>query len=391
MLSGRNEYISQIVFVNKIYFFMKNELENLEGLFISLIEGSVLEAELFSTAWPEEKDRFLRAVMKNVLQLQSERQICYYVRWYQDRIVRLADNVFLGLEESEIQDGEPLQLLFDLLDEFSLAFKNDFDLSGSIPIGLHTKECAVLTPVAGELEALLEAEGISDDLIQIALIPIGELIKSETNPFSFHELYYVRHYTNGLSSIGAEIGSRKNKDFALAEILIGLNFNNPQFFQYLINSISQKERGDARNSREGLAYMKDYRKRINQIFIPKGICYAKAIPSIKKQLLSWLNEEIKLLQAKSSNPEEVEPYLKLNLSVSQIAYLTSLFYKHDVFHEPVKAKVIRGITQTFSSRETTRISPGSFKTKAQEPGDNAVEEVRKLLKAMVKDTENYLG
>ncbi len=370
---------------------MKNELEVLEKLSDQALLKSFYYDHDQAFLWREEQDRFLRALMKTVLQLTSQKQIHYYIYWYQDRIIRLADQVFLNLCESGAEDKEWLDLIFELLEEFRLAFQNDFDLSRNIPVGLYSNERAILTPVAGELEARFEAEGISDDLKQIALVPIRELIKSETSPVSFHRLYYVKHYANVLSSIQAEIESRKNKNLALAEILIGLNFNNPQFFQYLINSISQKERGDARNSREGLAYLKDYRKRINQIFIPKGICYTKAIPSIKKQLLSWLNEEIKLLQAKSSNPEETEPYLKLNLSVSQMAYLTSLFYKHDVFHEPVKAKVIRGITQTFSSRETTRISPGSFKTKAQEPGDNAVEEVRKLLKAMVKDTENYLG
>lgn len=365
---------------------MKNELEPIEEHLFSA------EDQTYSSfSWQEEKERFLRALVKTVLQLANQKQIHYYIRWYQNKIIRLVDQVFVSLEESAIQYPERLNLAFDLLEEFRLTFENDFDLFRSIPIGLKTKECDILTPVAGELKARLEAEGINEDLRQIALVPFLELIKSETNPVSFHQLYYVKHYASGLSRFEIQLRVRKSKDLAFAEILIGLNFNNPQFFQYLINSISQKERGDARNSREGLAYLKDYRKRINQIFIPKGICYTKAIPSIKKQLLSWLNEEIKLLQAKSSNPEETEPYLKLNLSVSQMAYLTSLFYKHDVFHEPVKAKVIRGITQTFSSRETTRISPGSFKTKAQEPGDNAVEEVRKLLKAMVKDTEDYLG
>lgn len=370
---------------------MKNELENIEDLFVSMTKISPSNRELPYTVWQEEKDRFLRALMKSVLQLTSQKQIRYCIRWYQDKITRMLDQVSVSLEESAIQNPERLTLVFDLLEEFKLTFENDFDLSRVIPIRLQTKESAILTPVAGELELQLEAEGISDDLKLIALAPFHELILSERNPVSFHQLYYLKQYANRLSLIGSEIGYRKSKSIAFSEILIELNFNNPKFFQYLINSISQKARGDSRNSYESLVFLTDYRKRINQIFIPKGIRYTKAFPSIKKQLLRWLNEEIKLLQAKSSAPEEMEPYLKLNLSVSQMAYLTSLFYKHDVFHEPVKAKVIRGITQTFSSRETTRISPGSFKTKAQEPGENAVQEVRKLLKAMVKDTENYLG
>ncbi len=370
---------------------MKNELESLESLAMSITEGFRSNSESPFTSWYGEKDRFLRAVMNRILQISSEKQIRYYIRWYQDRIVRLADQVFAQIREIEVEDPERLNLVFELLEEFRATFEKDFDLSRSIPIGLQTNERTILTPVAGKLKVQLEAEGISDDLKQIALIPFRELFQSGTAPVSFHQLYYVRYYAKELSLIETQIGTRRTKDLALAEILLGLNFNNPQFFQYMIKLISQKVRGEARNAREILTYLKDYRKRVNQIFIPKGICYSKAIPSIKKQLLNWLNEEIKLLQAKNNEPEETEPYLKLNLSVSQMAYLTSLFFKHDVFHEPVKAKVIRGITQTFSSKETTRISPGSFKTKAQEPGDNAVEEVHKLLKAMVKDTENYLG
>ncbi len=368
---------------------MKNELEFIEELSLDTGKNYSRDSEL-SYQWIAEKDRFLRALMKSVLHFSNQKQIRYYIRWYQYKIIHLADQVFFFVQGHSSQDPARLKLIFDLLEEFKMAFENDFDISSSIPVGMHTNERAILTPVAGMIDAQLEAAGIRDDLREIVLMPFRELIESQAKPISFHRLDYLTHYINRLSLLGPEIGSVKDKESALVEILIDLNYNNFRLFRYVAAMVERRMVTDRLGQSDRLTYLNGYKMKINQISGSKIIYYTDTFPSIKKQLLKWLNEEIKLLKLRNSQPDEKSPSLKVNLSVSQMAYLTSLFFKHNLFLEPVKANVIRGITQTFSSRETTRISPGSFKSKAQEPGDNAVQEIRKLLKAMIKDTEEYL-
>ncbi len=59
---------------------MKNELAILEN-FLETATGIFQNDSSIAFSWHEEKDRFLRALIKNVLQLPSQKKILYYVLW----------------------------------------------------------------------------------------------------------------------------------------------------------------------------------------------------------------------------------------------------------------------------------------------------------------------
>lgn len=367
---------------------MRNELENLEDLSMNILKGLPFgEAPLMQLG--EEKDRVLRAIMKNVLQLPSKKQTRYYIRWYQNRLVKLADNLCRDSNERHIEPQVQL-LALELVEEFRLTFKNDFDNSQSIPLGELFRERENTTITSEEIRISFETAGVSENLIAIVLIPVNEFTETTTGPVTFEQYHYLQKYLSELQQTDFKNSLHSQVDLTVMDLLVRLNYNHVRFLNFAIDHITRsiKERT---NPQEKLALLNEYLKMVNQVPEMKELSYQAALPSVKAQLNRWLSEEVDCLKNTSMEEPEKVPLLKLNLSVSQMAYLTSLFFKQGVFMEPVKAKVFRSMTQTFSSRETARISPGSFTTKSKEPGDSAVMGVRKLLRAMVQEIDEYLN
>jgi hypothetical protein len=175
--------------------------------------------------------------------------------------------------------------------------------------------------------------------------------------------------------------------------LIRVNYNHIRLLGYIINKISQSLNGVEGFSSQ-LEILFGFKKMINQIPEYIDLIYDPMLEPLKKQLVNWLDEEIEYLnhtQIDSDTCEDKLPALRLNLSVAQMAYLTSLFYKHGIFQQPVKARIVETITQTFSSKETEKISPASFTARFQRPNDSSVRSIRKLLKGMVEDADAFLN
>lgn len=373
---------------------MLDALERLEAIISQFVNGDLALPENFEhTIWKKEKVSFLGAVILEIKSLSTANQIEYCVRWCQDNLVKLTDQLFDSLENPD-KSRHSIRMFLDLFFEFQKIFSKDFNIDVPIPVALCYYDSERLMQIMDELVSMFRSAGIEARLLEIIFKPIIEYVQpAKVGNVSFRQYLYLNVYVNELLTADLKGTKYHDKELAIVEILIRLNYNHIRLLGYVSSKILQLASEVQTLVEKSHIYL-DFKKIINQISVYEDLSYDVRLEPIKNQLADWLDEEINYLvhsQSAAVGDESKMPSLKLNLSVAQMAYLTSLFYNHNVFRQPVKRKIIETITDTFSSAETNKISIASFKARFQRPNDSTVRNIRKLLKGMIADTDAFLN
>ncbi|WP_281336026.1 hypothetical protein [Flavobacterium eburneipallidum] len=157
----------------------------------------------------------------------------------------------------------------------------------------------------------------------------------------------------------------------IKESLFYLNFNSLKFFKYLTADIIQELEAQENNFQK-IDLLYKLLKNYNQKQIRNFIKYKPNLPSLKEQIISWIEEEIDYLSKKIklesnqlatiSNNETKTKFLT-NLSVAQLSYFFGLLIETGIIKHKNQSDIFRFIAENFKTNNTEKISVDSIKVK----------------------------
>jgi hypothetical protein len=136
---------------------------------------------------------------------------------------------------------------------------------------------------------------------------------------------------------------------------------------------------------EKIAALRYKQKTINQ-FTSKLNCYfLPNLPSLKEQVNTWIEEEIKFLQTEPAFSLPIkaamqgEDKIQTSLSVSKLALLVRLMVIDKVITNRVVAQVLRVVIRTVATTQAVNIGFSSFESKYHKTDKGTISSVKDML------------
>lgn len=233
-----------------------------------------------------------------------------------------------------------------------------------------TKKLELVAPLQFVKLRLLESP-IDKRLMQLAY---GPLLKISTITFQEKITYNEFHYCCAfITELHKQFQQHKEAltESILKGWLFDLNLNSPEFLNYKTNEIS-KSLALLESELEKIDALYQILKGFNQRQRPDFIPFHTNSPSIKEQIVDWIEEEIAYLSKKKSlavptflQPVHHMPPIKIqtSLSVAQLSYFIRLLMKAQIIIHKNHSEVFRFIAEHFVTPSTTQISADSVKSK----------------------------
>lgn len=228
---------------------------------------------------------------------------------------------------------------------------------------------------------------LNDDLFKLAYQPLLKIatIKIQEK-ITYNEFYYCIDYINELYNY-----FQKNKEGITESVfeawLFELNLNCMDFVDYKTDVIAKNLEGmDSDIEKKDLLY--HLLKKFNQSRNKNFRKFNQKIPSIKDQLIIWVEEEIEYLSRKKSltinntaNTSNRSAKIKIqtNLSVAHFSYFNKLLMQAKVLSHDNNSEFFRFIADNYKTKATENISSDSFKTKYHNVEENTIIAIRQLL------------
>jgi hypothetical protein len=213
--------------------------------------------------------------------------------------------------------------------------------------------------------------------LKIATINIQEKL-------TYYDFNYCSDY---ISVLHHQIDFENSIEEGIKECLFELNFNSLQFFKYLTFDILQELKTHENNIQKiDVLYrlLKDYNQKQSRNFLK----YKANLPSLKEQIISWIEEEIEYLTMKIKleanqltnvyNNEEKIKFLT-SLSVAQLSYFFGLLMEVGIIKHKNQTDVFRFISENFKTNNTQKISVDSIKVKYYNVETNTKNAVREKI------------
>lgn len=177
---------------------------------------------------------------------------------------------------------------------------------------------------------------------------------------------------------------KKNKEGITESVfeawLFELNLNCLDFVDYKTDEITKTLEGmDSDIEKKDLLY--HLLKKFNQSRNKNFRKFNQKIPSIKDQLIIWVEEEIEYLSRKKSltinntaNTSNSSAKIKIqtNLSVAHFSYFNKLLMQAKVLSHDNNSEFFRFIVDNYKTKATENTSSDSFKTKYHNVEENTI-------------------
>lgn len=200
-----------------------------------------------------------------------------------------------------------------------------------------------------------------EPLLKIATINIQEKL-------TYYEFNYCSEF---ILTLYKQINFENISEETIKECLFDLNFNSTQFFDNLTDGILI-ELSKQENNIQKIDILYRLLKNYNQKQTRNFIKYNENLPSIKEQIISWIEEEIEYLSKKMkldanqftnvANNEDKIKFLT-GLSVAQLSYFFALLIETGIIKHKNQADIFRFISENFKTVNTDKISTDSIKSK----------------------------
>jgi hypothetical protein len=368
---------------------LSDELEKLEAIASGLNNPSIdnQQAIEWKSIIQSETERIKKAFIREAFGLRKEKLVELYIQYHQSAIVQLIDRLVEHLGTDEIKDIHKTsnqggnstlpkflylhleQLLTYIEKHFSKYFNQNAKSPESYRFVVHRE----LKEKLPEVRYALEKKGINKRLLAIVLNPLDNFIEEiHKEEASYKKIIYLKELLTELGELSKTTLTGERLDFKLSLSLGYLNYNSHKFFKYCVKEITQmvQEQDSLSKQIEKLAYMV---KVINQVQAKPGFIFNEKFRSIKDQLSDWIAEEIYFFEKRqqlalnfplnTDEPVQKNFKLKLNLSVSQLAYLLKCLKDLDIIQNHNILEVLRFIGSIVQTKHTENISWESLRAK----------------------------
>ena len=322
-----------------------------------------------------------------------------FIQHHQTAVIDLADKLNSWLQQPvpctvnnlkrDLLIRHFISALFRLLDYFERYFSKYFNMDSQLPEPYGMLASVELAGPVSKLQGKLVT--LNDQELRSCLSAyLQPFVTASAFPaVSYRELVYLKVLVKELTG-ALEKAPEEEQEAGVMAMLYYLNFNNLAFFSYCQHRF--------RNEAAATASGKDYTDLVmaaiaatRSIQAKPGIYFHQEWPGIKEMMESWLRDELEAatLDFKSVNPSSQaisgtdEEKMELQLSVSQIACLTRLFYEENVYPGTSVTDLLRFISKNYRSKRQQQISNGSLSKEYYGVNQVTAAVVRDLLHRMV--------
>lgn len=276
----------------------KINLSNLEILINDALQQQFLDpdqldidAVIFEIGY--EKKR----ISAMVLQSGDADNAAYQMGAYQRQLIRLIDLVVTASYKVHYNDHEQAQVckrIYKSLEEVLYFLEKNYacylDPDCKIPMSYLF---SIQEYFQQEIQMLGNAD-IDPHLKSILLKPFNAFIAAEGNDFlySYQETLYLKTLLVGFDKLKTDPSI---DEFELLDLLLELDFNDPDYFKYLKDKIKEEI--------EGMTFIKTkiervllLQRNVNQIFPNRGIYFKRLRDPLIQQLRAWLEGELRYLE-----------------------------------------------------------------------------------------------
>ena len=287
------------------------------------------------------------------------------------------------------------KVVYHNLEELLVYLENSFfhylDLDATAP---YRNRLVFAIANKNDAEGLIEKLGkikISSDLRNIITAPLKTIINKNKYAVSYKSLAYHEDFVKAFVDFFKQKPSIDEQ--AILGLLCSLDFNALQFFRYLTGRITRQV-NNVDPLLEKLDILYYQQKLHNQTVIRTAYPYKSNVPSLKEQVVAWLDEEIAFWKRKlkyQAKESVLTPAIRqsqapqkevLRLSVPQISLISRLFYETGNI-EGTRKESLRFVSRNYSTIYTMNISPESLSKKYYQVTEQTKQVVRGVLMQML--------
>lgn len=330
-----------------------------------------------------ENDKIKKLNKERVFRIKSKERIEQYIHRKQYALENLAHRLIKEINPVNSIEIYQFSTNYDKIDCLKITYiylekllrfiekeyHNYLNVNIQIPYrSILVKEFEI-TDKLKEVKSRLLESNINDRLLKLAYEP---LLKIATINIQEKLTYYEFNYCSEfILTLYKQINFENISEETIKECLFDLNFNSTQFFDNLTDGILI-ELSKQENNIQKIDILYRLLKNYNQKQTRNFIKYNENLPSIKEQIISWIEEEIEYLSKKMkldanqftniANNEDKIKFLT-GLSVAQLSYFFALLIETGIIKHKNQADIFRFISENFKTVNTDKISTDSIKSK----------------------------
>ncbi|WP_378181992.1 hypothetical protein [Aquimarina sp. SS2-1] len=342
------------------------------------------------------------------LNYSEKEQIKSIVQNYQGLVLnygQIIENNYLSRENElskfhispDMNDSDIFKLIYQTLDNILDYLEQIFYeyLDYSLPVSHQQKLWFIYKNkrLADIIITKLHKTDISKEFCEMIIAPLLRIRNNELPILSYENKAYLITYLKVFKKLLTK--TPKPSFETICKVLISLEFNTFNIFFFIENHFrSQLENLNSRNELLQLYLLK---RNVVTISITSTQRYNSNLPSLKEQLLIWLDEEIKLLKTNlkfSSDTEEENLKSSINqekkmieLTVSELSLIARLMYESDIL-KGSKKNFFHFLSDSFKTKKSNTISVESLSNRYYSINKATFRSVDGILRIMLYKLEN---
>lgn len=262
------------------------------GLYLDLLIERPENSEqlrLIAAAIPETFNYIQTTSAKHKLAIRRQRCICTQTAV----LVRYADKLYLEWRYQGVPVlARALILLMQLIQQLNALIPATCQKL-KLPKVLLDRACSKYRSARHRLKAGLAAHGVSAELIELAMLPLDQLMKREGMAYKRFE--YIMHHLRALNTLNLYGQSSEQVDAILCEKLIRINYNNLQFVGFFVEGLKNSllNMPDLRMQKK---FIRTQRKYLATLEVESVFIYDSCFVAARIALMIWLREEQRVMK-----------------------------------------------------------------------------------------------
>lgn len=230
-------------------------------------------------------------------------------------------------------------------------------------------------------------EKIEDPLlVRIVTDPLNNFFEGKIPEITYRNLFYIKAF------IG-ELTNTENFSYsAVKGLLVYMNYNDALFLHHCFEFYAH-ELQNVESKSEKLRVLHYHKKEMSRMQVRPGFSFHPDLPSVKEQLLCWLDEEISY-QSLPDDPAETPlhtkeeketgvPKMNLSLSVEQLGLFMKVLVANRVILNNNQMDIVKFFASHFTTQRKEEISPVSLHGKYYKHEPRTIRAVKDLLLNLV--------
>lgn len=355
----------------------------------------------------KESAQFKKEIKTTVFKLKSNNQIKHYIHKQQLALENLITAVVLEINPDrrkniykigiEFPGKEQLRIIYLKLEKLQVFFEKEYanylNLNRLMPYRSFLKRRKALS---FKVETIRKCKATSELSFVILEIISKQLNIAYKKGITYNQFNYNTEF---ISELFLLLAYEKDivSDKIIVPFLVEINYNSKAFFKFQIGKITE-ELNNITTLTEKVNYLLFIKKTYNQISYLGRLSYSKKRISHRKQIVNWIDEEIKYLSHTNDLEKPIPIQMPLaptgktkiwiNMSVPQLGCIFKMMNTIGIINEQNHRDLFRFVSNSFETTHTQNISVDSLSSKYYNIEESTKEAVKSILIDLLNIVKN---